>query len=184
MANPDERLIPINTGTDVPTGHAIIAFLNKISVFLNKGLAWGASASLLIMVMVVVANAVSRELYVPFVGTTEIVGWLAALSIAFALGFTQLQQGYVEIDALVERFPALLQRIVKSIMLFISTCFFAMVSWKVYLYALNVAANGNVSETLGFTFYPLIFLVALGFVGLTLALLVDFLKEIMGSVAE
>lgn len=180
MANPDERLVPITAERGF-CHKGFIALLNGVSVYINKGLAWAAGVSLMLMVLVVVANAFMREISAPFVGTTEVVGWLAALSVAFGLGYCQMQEGYVEIDALVERFPAFLQRIVKSFMLLISMLFFIMVSWQLYLYGLKVADNGNLSETMGVSYYPLIFLVALGFFGLSLALLVDFLKEVVGS---
>lgn len=180
MANPDEKLVPITAEPGFPH-HGLIALLNGLNIYINKGLGWIAGASLMLMVLVVVANAVMREITQPFVGTTEIVGWLAAISVAFALGYCQLQQGYVEIDALVERFPAYLQKIVKSLMLFISMLFFVMVAWQMWLYALTVAKNGNLSETMGITYFPLIFLLAIGFGGLVLALLVDLLKEIFGS---
>lgn len=181
LANPDERLIEINTETHLSKKINLINNLNVISVYLNKGLAWVGGVSLLLLVIVTVANAISRMIYAPFAGTTEIVGWLAALTTAFGLGFTQLQQGYVEIDALVERFPVKLQRLIKGIMLFLSMGYFALVAWQLSLYALKVNANGNLSETMGIIFYPLIFLVALGFLGLALALLVDFLKELVGE---
>jgi len=87
----------------------------------------------------------------------------------------------VEIDALVERFPPMVQKIIKSVMLLVSMCFFAFLAWEMILYALTVAENGNLSETMKIPFYPLIYLVALGFVALTFALLVDFLKEVVGS---
>jgi len=180
VANPDEKLVPITAEAGF-SHKGLIALLDGLNVYINKGLAWIAGASLMLMVLVVVANAVMREITQPFVGTTEIVGWLAAISIAFGLGYCQLQQGYVEIDALVERFPVSLQKIVKSVMLFISMLFFVMVVWQLWLYALTVADNGNLSETMAIPYYPLIFLLAIGFGGLVLALLVDFLKEIVGS---
>lgn len=183
MANPDERLIPLE-----PRGHyngiGLIGYLDRINIYINKGLAWIAGLSLLLMILLVVGNALSRAFYKPFIGTTELVAWLAAVALAFGLGFTQLQQGYVEIDAVVEYFPAGLQRLLKSIMLLLSTCFFSLVSWKMVSYALNVAENGNLSETMKIPFYPLIYLVALGFAGLTLALFTDFLKEVFGGAKD
>jgi len=158
-----------------------ISRLDSISRYVNTGLACVAGCSLVLMVLTVVANAVAREISAPYSGTTEIVGWLAAVTTAFGLGYTQVHKGYVDIDALVEKFPLWLQSAIRSIVLFVTMVFFGLVSWQVCLYALNVAANGNLSETMGITFYPLIFLVALGFAGLTLALLVDFLKQVTGG---
>ena len=159
-----------------------VSRLDSLSRYLNTGLAGIAGCSLLLMVLTVVANAVAREISAPYAGTTEIVGWLAAVTTAFGLGYAQLNKGYVDIEALVEKFPKGVQSALSSIMLFASMVFFGLVSWKICVYGMNVAANGNLSETMGITFYPLIFLVALGFAGLTLALMVDFLKQVTGGV--
>lgn len=167
--------------TNLPDKLQAIDRLNRISIMLNQGLAWLAACSLLLMVLVVVGNALMRIVSAPFAGTTEIVGWLAAITTAFGLGYTQVKKGYVEIDALVERFPPSLHRTIKCIMLLISTIFFAIVSWQIILYGFNVAENGNLSETMRLPFYPLIFLLSIGFAGLTLSLFVDFLKELNGS---
>ncbi|MBZ4687395.1 MAG: hypothetical protein PWQ96_222 [Clostridia bacterium] len=159
----------------------VISRLEKVNVYLNRGLAIIAGFSLVLMMMTVVLNGVIRFFGVPFYGTTEIVGWMCAVTIAFSLGYTQLHKGYVDIDFLMEKLPLPLQNCIRSITLFISTIFFALVSWQLCLYALTIAGNGNVSETMRLTFYPLIFVVALGFAGLTLALLVDFLKQLSGG---
>ncbi len=158
-----------------------VSRLDSLSRYLNTGLACIAGCSLMLMVLTVVGNAVAREISAPYAGTTEIVGWLAAVTTAFGLGYTQINKGYVDIEALVEKFPQVVQSTLKSLMLFVSAVFFGLVSWQVCIYAINVAENGNLSETIGITFYPLIFLVALGFAGLTLALLVDFLKQVTGG---
>ena len=168
----------------VPDRAGGIARLENISVFINRGLAWIAAASLLLMVFVVVVNGVMRVVHAPYPGASEIVGWLAAVTTAFALGYTQHKRGYVEIDALVERLPFYLQKIIKQFMLLTGTAFFALVAWQSVVYGLKVANNGNLSETMHIPFYPLIFLMSLGFVGLTLALFVDFLKEFNGSGEE
>jgi TRAP-type C4-dicarboxylate transport system permease small subunit len=161
-----------------------IARLNSISLYLNQGLAWLAGCSLLLLILVVVVNAIMRVFYAPFSGATEIAGWLTAVSIAFGLGYTQVKRGYVEIDALVERLPKGLQLTIKRIMLFISMIFYSLVAWQITVYGLNVMNNGNLSETMQLPFYPLIFLLSLGFAGLTLALLVDFVKECNGGAGK
>lgn len=157
---------------------SLVQYLDRASVFLNQFLALLAGCGLLMMVAVIVSNGVLRVIYKPFSGTTEVVGWLCAISSAFGLGYTQIHRGYVEIDALVQHFPSVVQHVLKMMILLISTIFFAIVSWQIALYGMNVAKNGNLSETMGITFYPLIILVSLGFASLTLALLVDSLKQL------
>lgn len=155
--------------------------LDNLNRLINNCLGWLAGASLMLMVFVVVINGVLRKISDPIAGTTEIVGWLAALATAFSLGFTQVQKGYVDIDALVERFPQSFQRLLRILMNCISLAFFTMVAWKMFEYAFQVAGNGNLSETMGIPYYHLIILVAVGFIGLSAALFVDLLREAFGG---
>ena len=162
----------------------VLQFLNRTSGRLNKGLAGISGCSLLLAMFVVVFNGISRVVHVPFPGTTEIVGWLGGISTAFALGYTQMNNGHVDIDILVQKFPASFQHILKALVLTVSAVFFALVSWQVIIFGLNVAGAGNVSETLGWPFYPLIFLMALGFMGFTAVLLVELLNHILGRAEQ
>lgn len=156
-------------------------FLNRMSNAINHSLAWLACGCLLLMVFITVINAVLRANRMPFAGTTEIIGWLTALTTAFGLGYTQVNRGYVEIDALVKRLPPFWRKITRCAMLLACAVFSGLISFKLGEYAITVYRNGNLSETLQLPFYPLIFLLALGFAALALAMLADFLKECNGS---
>lgn len=184
MGSIQNQVIQKSSISGLPDRACGITRLDSMSACLNQGLAWIAAGSLLLMVFVVVGNGLMRVIYAPFPGATDIVGWLAAVTTAFGLGYTQVKRGYVEIDALVERLPLYLQGLIKRIMLFASMAFFSLVAWQSALYGLKVAKNGNLSETIHIPFYPLIFLMSLGFIGLTLALLVDFLKECSGGTGK
>ena len=162
-------------------GISIVNRLDSISRFINTFLAKIAGISLLLIIFLVVGNAVSRVIYEPFLGTTELAGWLCAITIAFGLGYTQITKGYVDIDALHQHFPRSIRKIIDCSVLFISMVFYAVVAWQIGLYSLKVATNGNLSETLQLPFYPLIFLLVIGFLGLSLALLVDLLKQLSGG---
>ena len=155
--------------------------LDKVNTCFNNFLCWLAGASLMLMVFIVVGNAIVRILYKPFAGTTEVVGWLAAMTTAFALGFTQIQKGYVDIDALMQVFPAFVRRCIRVLMDILSLSFFTMVAWKMFEYSLTVAQNGNLSETMGIPYYYLIILVAVGFIGLSFAILIDLLRQAVGG---
>lgn len=161
-----------------------MARLKSVNILLNRGLAWLAAGSLLLMVFLVVGNALARVVYQPFTGTVEVVGWLTAVTIGFGLGYTQVHRGYVEIDALVERLPRGVQRAIRRGVLCVSMAFFALVAWQVAIYGCATLKNGNLSETLWLPYYPLIFLLALGFAGLTLAILVDLLEEFHGGAGK
>ncbi|KUO77140.1 MAG: hypothetical protein APF81_21520 [Desulfosporosinus sp. BRH_c37] len=182
----DNRVMPEHTSNTsdklgVSTGTSIVNGLSQVNYFLNCGMAWLAGTCLFLIVLLVVTNVISRAVYVPFSGAEELVGWLAATTTAFALGYTQIKRGYVDIDALTQRFPLFLQSILKRVILICSACFFALISWKLIGYTLTVKSNGNLSETMRIPFYPLIFLLSLGFAGLTIALLTDLLVDFLGE---
>lgn len=182
--NRSTPVLTVKSGQGKTHSLSFINRIDKLNQLINNLLGWLAGASLLVMVLLVVGNAVSRVVYVPFVGATEVVGWLSAITTAFALGFTQLQKGYVEIDALMERFPKRIQHFVKFLMDLISLSFFTMVSVKMLEYGAVVAKNGNLSETMGIPYYHLIYLVAVGFIGLSVALFVDLLRQLAGGVEK
>ena len=156
--------------------------LETIINALNRWLSWIAGGLLVAMMLFTVGNMLMREVYVPFVGTCEVVGWLAALVAAFALGYTQIHRGHTRVDILVSRFSPRVQSIIDSIMFFIGMVLFAVATWQIVELASRYWEMGSVSETLYIIFFPLIYAVALGCALLCLVLLLDFLKSLAQAV--
>jgi TRAP-type C4-dicarboxylate transport system permease small subunit len=157
-------------------------FLEQANTKLNQLLAAVAGGALVLMMLVTVGNMILRAVYVPFGATSEVVGWLAALTTAFALGYTQLNRAHVTIDLVVERFPERWQSLAGSLMMLLSAVFFSTATWQVFLYAERLRNLGVLSETLRLPHYYLVYAVALGIACLTLALAVDFVKLLAGVV--
>lgn len=168
-------------GVSLPAGTSFVNRLSQVNRLLNNGLAWIAGVCMFSIVLLVVISVIRRAVFVPFSGAEELVGWLAATTTAFGLGYTQINRGYVDIDAVTQHFPPSLQRFLKNAILLVSAVFFALTSWKITSYALTIKANGNLSETMKLPFYPLVFLLAFGFAGLTIALLTDLLADFLGE---
>ena len=150
--------------------------LDRFNTLLNKGLAFAAGFSLVAMMLVTVGEMVFRMFGRPMAGTVETIGWLAAVTTAFALGYTQLYQGHVSIDLLVRRFGPLTAALLNVVVYLISTALFVVVTWNVYQHAGVLRQTGSLSETMKVIVYPWVYLVSLGCLGLTVALLVDLLK--------
>ena len=153
-----------------------MGLLDRINSILNKGLSFIAGLSLVAMVLVTVGEMVSRMFGKPMAGTIEIIGWLAAVTTAFALGYTQVHQGHVSIDLFVRRLGRLARVAADMVVYLISTAVFVVVTWNVFGYANVLWETGSLSETMKVIVFPWVYLVSLGCAGLTLALLVDFLK--------
>lgn len=154
-----------------------MTLLDRLNSILNRGLAMVAGFSLVAMVMVTVGEMVLRMFGRPMAGTVETIGWLAAVTTAFALGYTQVHQGHVSIDLLTTRLGSRSQVVVSMLVNLISAALFVIVTWNVFRYAGLLRETGSLSETMKVIVYPWVYLVSLGCAGLTLALLVDFLKS-------
>lgn len=156
--------------------------LETIVSALNRWLNWVAGGLLVAMMLLTVGNMIMREVYEPFGGTVEVIGWLAALVAAFALGYTQLQKGHTRVDILLSRFPPRAQSIIDSIMFFVGMVLFGVATWQIVKLASRYWELGSVSETLYVIFFPFIYTVALGCALLCLVLLLDFLKSLVQAV--
>lgn len=158
--------------------------LERISHVLNKILlVFGAVAVLFLMGLATI-NVVLRIFGAPFRGTYELVAYSGAIVIAFALGYTQQRKDHIVVNILTERFPKKLNKVLDSINYLVTTIFFAVVTWQVYVWGVKVMRAGEVMETLKAIYYPFIFAVAVGFGVLSLTLLVDFLRHVLGKEEE
>jgi TRAP-type C4-dicarboxylate transport system permease small subunit len=154
-----------------------VDLLNRISALLNKGLAFVAGCCLIAMMLVTVGEMVFRMFGNPMAGTVETIGWLAAVTTAFALGYTQIHQGHVSIDLFTNRLNPRLRAVINILVYLASTALFTVVTWNIFRHAGVLKQSGSLSETMKVIVYPWVYLVSLGCTGLTLALLVDFAKS-------
>jgi TRAP-type C4-dicarboxylate transport system permease small subunit len=158
-------------------------YLEKINDFLNKILMVVGSLAVLLLMSIATVNAFMR---LPFLKTTwrgayETVGFLGAIIIAFALGYTQKRKDHIVVDILTEKFPKRVNRVLDGINYFITTIFFAMVSWQVFVWGMKISKSGEVSETLKIVFHPFVYSVSLGFAVFSFRLILDFLKNLKGK---
>jgi TRAP-type C4-dicarboxylate transport system permease small subunit len=153
--------------------------LEKINSFLNRILMIVGSVAVLLLMSIATVNAFLR---IPLFkaswrGAYEVVGFLGAIVIAFALGYTQKRKDHIVVDILTERFPKKVNRVLDGINYFVTTIFFALVSWQVLVWGVKISQSGEVSETLKIIFHPFIYSVALGFAVFSFTLAIDFLKN-------
>lgn len=155
-------------------------YLEKVNNFLNRILLIVGSIAVLLLMSIATVNAFLR---IPFIkatwrGAYETVGFLGAVVIAFALGYTQKRKDHIVVDILTEKFPKRVNRILDGINYFITMIFFAIVSWQVFVWGMKISKSGEVSETLKIVFHPFVFSVSLGFAVFSLTLLIDFAKNL------
>jgi TRAP-type C4-dicarboxylate transport system permease small subunit len=166
---------------DISFGGKMMNALEKIDDFLNKILLILGSVAVLGLMALATLNVVGRIFGAPYRGAYEIVGFLGAITIAFALGYTQKRKDHIVVDILTQKFPNRVNRILDGINYLITTVFFIVVSWQVAVWGMKIWKSGEVSETLKIAYHPVIFCVSLGFAVFSLTLIVDFLKNLQSK---
>jgi TRAP-type C4-dicarboxylate transport system permease small subunit len=153
--------------------------LHALSVLANRGLAVAAGIALAAMTLFTVLDVVLRGLGRPVAGSFEVIGWLSAVAVSLALGYTQAHRGHVAMtlltDALRGRGAALLDALnaIAALVLYV------IVAWVVIGYGQTLQESGSLSETLKALVYPWVYVVAIGFMALALTLLVDALLALV-----
>jgi TRAP-type C4-dicarboxylate transport system permease small subunit len=148
---------------------------------LHQLLLIGAGVFLVAMIVLTCANIGLRLVWEPIRGTFELMGFFGALATAFALGYTQLKQGHIAVDVLINTFSPRTRKILAAVNAIVCCLFFALVAWQLSLKALVLRATGEVTETLRIAYYPFTLGVAVGTAMLAVVFSVDLYKTLWGD---
>jgi TRAP-type C4-dicarboxylate transport system permease small subunit len=147
-------------------------------VWLARRLGLVAAAAIFFMMALTCADVILRIFRMPIPGTYEIVSFLGAVAVSFAIARTSVEKGHVAVSLLVQLLPKRGQAIVESIIAILGIILFALIAWQSTIYAQDCQQSGEVSLTLQLPFYPIIYGIAFGAIVACLVLLVDFLNAI------
>jgi TRAP-type C4-dicarboxylate transport system permease small subunit len=144
---------------------------------------WGTIPGGLFLIgsmLIVLTIVISRFVKIAFVGGHELMVLLVSVVIAFALPYTGLRKGHVEIDIITSRFSEKTRRIVR-----IGISFLTMAIWGLMSYAIasSVYERGleEITETLHIWYAPFQIIFALGLIFLALSYVLEFLENIKGD---
>ena len=158
--------------------------LEKLSDVLNKLLTFLGGLFLVVMVVLTCANILTRLIWVPIIGTFELMGFFGAMVTAFALGYTQVKKGHIAVDVLVNTFPEKVKKVLTQVNNAICCCFFVIAAWQIAVKANTLMETGEVTETLQMIYYPFTYAVAFGCLVLSLTLFTDFIRGLMPEGGE
>jgi TRAP-type C4-dicarboxylate transport system permease small subunit len=156
----------------------LLRFLEDITGRLTIWLAWIAGVTLVAMMLVTVANMFLRQVAEPFGATVEVVAWLAAVTTALSLAYSQVKRAHISIDMVTARFPRIVRLIVANLMLLVSDFLFLLATWKMVTFALDLREIGTVSNTLLIPYWPIVLVSAFGVAFFSWRLLLDILQSI------
>ena len=137
-----------------------------------------ACIAVIAMMLLSTADVVMRLFGKPIPGTYELVGFLGAIVVSFALVFTSMEKGHIAVEILVEKLPQRAQLSIEAVCNLIGALLFGVIAYQAVLYALDMKQSGEVSLTLQMPPYPFIFGIAAGCALLCLLLVADFIKSV------
>jgi TRAP-type C4-dicarboxylate transport system permease small subunit len=146
-------------------------FNNFVSIVASiaRWLNWIAGVSLMLMVVLVVADICGIKLFkTPVPGGIEIVSLLSVVAISFAIAQTQIAHGHIEVEMLVTRLPKMAQKVISSFVHCFGILLFVILGLKSFSYGQALQSSGEVSMTLQIPFYPFVW--GMGFCCLVVAL--------------
>jgi TRAP-type C4-dicarboxylate transport system permease small subunit len=141
----------------------------RFSSFLN----WFAGTSLVAMMTLVCCDVVMRLFQRPILGVYEIVGFLGTATASLATAYTTVQRGHVSVSLIVMHLPQKVQLAVSIITHFLSLVLFTLLTFECVRYGNESKASGELSLTLEWHLFPLLYGMAFSFLVVAVVLGVD-----------
>ena len=119
----------------------------------------------------ILANIIMRNVFKqPIMGTVEIVGLLIMTGLGFALANCEMTDFNIAMDVVTEKLSRRAQKIIEIVVYVISLSFWAIVVWRMFIYANTSYINGRVTSTASIPYYPFLFILGFNMLCLCIAL--------------
>lgn len=113
------------------------------------------------MALLTCADVVGRIFKHPIFGSVELVSFMGVLAIATALPFTHMERGHIGVELVVRRLSQKMRLVVELITETLALLLFAILSWRMFLYAYKIFSSGELSMNLQLPEYYVILALAL-----------------------
>jgi TRAP-type C4-dicarboxylate transport system permease small subunit len=142
-----------------------------------------AGLTLAFMLVFTVLNVLMRALGKPIVGDFEIISFLGAVVVGFALPYTSMRKGHVAVDFLLEKVSKKTGNLMQVFTRIISIALFLWIGWNFVIAGLDLIKSGEVTPVFRLPYYPISFGIALACLIQCLVLALD-VQELIGGQHE
>jgi len=140
-----------------------------------------AAVCLMGMCLMTCADVILRStLNRPIFGSEEIVSIFAVLAIGFALPYSHKKDSHVGVEILVRLLSKKTQNILRFFTNLLSLSIFALITWKMFVYAQTMQRSGMLSMNLELPMYCFVYALSFCLLILSLCILHDVLKFFKG----
>ncbi len=145
----------------------------RLSSRLDHWFVRAGSVALVITMFTAVLNMFLRPLGHPITGSFELMGLGCAATASLGLAMAQEARSHISVDILFDRLPRPLRRFLLPVGSLVCAALFCAAAWRLFQTGVTQLETGEVSETLRLPFYPVIWVVAAGFLLLSLRLVIE-----------
>jgi len=132
---------------------------------------------IMVMILLIFIDVFLRYIFNrPLTASYDMVCILLVVITSLAMPYTTLLKGHVAVDILMLRLSRRKQSIIDTITHIISIALFLTVSWQCFIFAQDFKAAGEVTPTIYFPIYPIIYVMGLCFLFSCLVILLNLLK--------
>ncbi len=123
------------------------------------------------MMTITTIDVITRYFGHPIFGAVELISFMATILLACAMPMTHIENGHVGVDLVVRLLGRRTQALIDAITGFLSLILFPLICWQCVLYAQSMKRTGEVSMSLEFPSYIFVYVVAMAFGVLGLAVI-------------
>lgn len=111
--------------------------------------------TLAFMLLFTLTNVVMRAFGKPIVGDFEIISFLGAVVIGFAIPYTSLHKGHIAVDFLLAMLPRTTSDRIELATRIIAIAFFLWLAWNFVLVSLDLVKTKEVTPMFRLPYYPI-----------------------------
>jgi TRAP-type transport system small permease protein len=120
----------------------------------------------------------------PILGSFDLTEYMMVILVAFGFAYCETQKGHVIVEVILYRLPKRAQRTMGSISLLVSLAFFSVITWRTFLYFLEMLNSKLMSSVLPIPIYPFAAVVVVGSAAFSLVLLLEFVDSLYGGTSK
>ena len=130
------------------------------------------------MMLLTCADVIGRLFGHPIFGSVELVGFMATLAVVMALPYTHKVEGHIGVEILVRLLSEKTQTKIEICTGLLSLALFAIVTWRMWIYAGTMQQSGEVSMNLELPEHYVIYVAAFCLLIFVFIILQDIMANI------
>ncbi len=135
----------------------------------------GVSLMVLMTILIIIDIFMRFVFNKPFAATYELIEYAMVVVLSFAMAYTQVIRGHIDVSSIVEMFPKKVQTVFLWVANFIAFVYYGLMSWQTCVKGFIEIKSGTTSAVLYIIKWPFVIVCAFGFGIFALVLLTQLL---------